>query len=101
MNYENIQIPDHTREAFERYFKYGFAPGGFCTAVLANDLTAAAHKADHWNRPLTADIALWVQYNAPRGSWGTWEIVQGWLDKNECYQNYQKVLTFKILEGTA
>jgi len=101
MNYADIHIPDHAREAFERYFRYGFAPGSFCAAILANDLIAAANKADHWNSPHLADIALWIQYNAPYGSWGSYEMIQGWLDKNEHYQHYQKVLTFSILKDTA
>jgi hypothetical protein len=97
MDYKDTQIPDHAREAFYRYFRYGFAPGGFCSAVLANDLISAAAKADHWNRPYLADIVLWVQNNAPTGSWGSYDQLQGWLDKNHHYQNYQKILTFNIL----
>ena len=93
-----IQIPDHARAALEMYFKQGFAPGSFCTAVLANDLNAAAHRADPWNRANLADIARWVQHNAPRGSWGSYEAVEGWLSKNKHYENYQRELTFNILK---
>jgi hypothetical protein len=100
MNYADIHIPDHAHEALEQYFQFGFAPGSFCTAVLANDLFSAAAKADHWNRTYLADIARWVQHNAPYGSWGSYEKIQGWLDKNEHYQNYQKSLTFNILKDT-
>lgn len=93
-----IQIPDHARESFELYFQNGFAPGGFCTAVLANDLNAAAHKADPWNRANLCDIARWIQHNAPYGSWGSYEAVEGWLSKNEHYENYQRERTFNILK---
>ena len=101
MKPDDIHIPDHARDSFERYFRYGLAPGSFCAAILANDLISAANKADHWNRPHLADIALWILHNAPYGSWGSYEKIQGWLDKNEHYQNYQKALTFNILKDTA
>ena len=93
-----IQIPDHARSAFKKYFLHGFAPGSFCTAVLANDLNAAAHRADPWNRANLADIARWIQQNAPRGSWGSYEAVEGWLSKNKHYENYQRERTFNILK---
>ena len=96
--YESRNIPDHVREALERYFVHGFAPGGFCSAVLANDLMSAVQKADHWNQLNLSDIANWVLHNAPNGSWGSYEHVQGWLDKNEFFQENQKRLIVKILK---
>lgn len=100
MKYYNdeFQINDHARESFERYWQLGLPPGGFCSAVLANDLIGATQKADHWNRPLLADTAQWVYHNAPRGSWGSYEAVQGWMDGNEHFQAYQKILAFNILK---
>ena len=92
-------IPNHTKETFERYFRHGFAPGGFGSAILANDLISAAAKADHNNKIFISEIALWVYHNAPYGSWGSYEAIEGWLDKNEHYENYQKTLVVKILSG--
>lgn len=94
-------INQHAMESFDRYWQHGLPPGSFCTAVLANDLIGAAHKADHWNKNILADIAKWVSVNAPRGSWGSYEAVQGWLEKNEHYENYQRALTFTILKEPA
>lgn len=94
-----IDIPIHTSEAFERYFKYGFAPGGFCSAILANDLMSAVRKADYVNKPYIYEITHWVFHNAPAGSWGSYEAIQGWLDKNEYFENYQKMLVVNILSG--
>ena len=95
------QINQYAKESFERYFEQGLPPGSFCTAVLANDLISAANKADHWNQTLLASTAQWVYHNAPRGSWGSYEAVQGWLDKNQYYQEHQKQLTFTILQDSA
>ena len=99
MKYDyEFQINQHAKESFERYWQQGLPPGGFCTAVLANDLSGAAQKADHWNRNLLASTVQWVYHNAPRGSYGSYDAVQGWLDKNEHFRAYQKVLTFEILK---
>jgi len=93
----DMAIPDHTREAFDRYFRYGVEPGSFGMAVLSNDLTMAVFKADQENIRSLYQIVHWLQENAPRGSWGNPEIVQGWLSKNKWFDTYQKHLTFDIL----
>lgn len=90
-------MPSHTQEAFDRYFAHAIEPGSFGIAVLCNNLRDAAATADHWNKQSLADIVAWLEQNAPRGSWGSPEIVQGWLNKNEWYNAYQKSLTFEIL----
>lgn len=94
-------INEHAKESFDNYFNHGFAPGGFGTAVLANDLIGAAYKADHWNSALLASTVKWVEKNAPAGSWGSYDIVQGWLDGNEYFQAHQKKLAFDILKDPA
>jgi hypothetical protein len=94
---ESMVIPDHTREVFERYFRHGYEPGSFGRAVLCNDLHMAIMRADRDNRALLYQIVYWLQENAPRGSWGSPELVQGWLNKNKWFEAYQKHLTFEIL----
>ena len=91
-------IPTHAKEAFIRYFDEGLAPGGFCSAVLANDLLAASARADYWNKQSLGDIMLWVIEHGPKGSYGSYEHVQGWLDKNEFFQAYQKQRLVDILK---
>ena len=96
-NQSGYHIADHTRESFERYFRYGYQPGSFGTAVLCNNLFEAVMRADHVNRESLAHLVYWIEENAPAGSWGSREAVYGWLNKNEAYQAYQKKLTFDIL----
>lgn len=96
-NTDSLKIPPHTREAFERYFRYGFAPGGFGQAVLENNLTEAVFRADHINRGILYQIVSWLQEYAPAGSWGSPVIVQGWMSKNAYFEAYQRQVTFKLL----
>lgn len=94
----NDKIPDHTRKTFINYFRHALPPGGFCTAVLANDLVGAVQKADFVNKEFLADIVQWLIWHAPSDSWGSYDRVEGWLNRNEHFEAYQKRLTFDILQ---
>ena len=91
------RIPDHTYEALMNYFNHCYEPGSFLMAVLKNDLMQASFKADHINRAELPQIAAWVYHNAPNGSWGSEEIIRGWLNKNEYQQRYEKKRLIEIL----
>lgn len=91
-------VHSHTEEAFLRYFNHGLEPGSFGLSMLCNDIEAATARADHWNKPIIPNILKWLELNAPQGSWGSWEIVYGWLNKNEFYEMNQKSLVFEILK---
>jgi len=84
-------------EAFRRYWDLGLPPGSFATAVLANDLIGAAALADTWNRPELAHIIQWVVTHAPRGSWGSYEIVDSWLSQDKAFDQWQKQRVADIL----
>lgn len=95
----NRDIPQHTRESLMNYFNNCWEPGGFLTAVLCNDLYAAATKADHVNGPELANIVKWIINNAPYGSWGDKEAFNGWLNKNRYQQAYEKQRLVDILSS--
>lgn len=80
LDFKDYAIPDHTKGALERYILDGLEPGGFLTAVLANDLFGAVGKADHMNAYALKDICGWVYNYAPRNSWGSYEIVRKYLE---------------------
>lgn len=91
-------------ESIDNYLIYGLEPGGFLTAVLANDLFLAAGRADHWNRPRLAEIAHILYTSMPAGTIGSYEIVNDWIkDKTGRRKHYaerkQKEYTLKILKG--
>ena len=92
-NLKNQDLED----TFRRYWDLALPPGGFATAVLANDLLGAAIRADTWNRPELAQIVQWVEYNAPRGSWGSYQAVDAWLARNEAFEAWQKIRMVDIL----
>jgi hypothetical protein len=71
-------IPDAIIEAFRNYSLHGRIPGGFCYAVLSNDLRDAVARADGVNIRLLPEI-VWYCYNhIPSMSWGSKKKVAEW-----------------------
>ena len=78
-------------ESLENYLMHGFEPGGFLTAVLANDLVMAVGRADSWNRDRLPEIVSVVVYKMPNLSWGSYEAVKDWCkDKDDRRSHYVK-----------
>jgi hypothetical protein len=92
-------VPEHTRGSILRYLNHGMDPGGFVRAALANDFIAAACKADAENRQALTDIARFIATGMPRGSWGSYEAVDGWLHGNEYRKEYEEALMMDVLSG--
>lgn len=67
-------------EALENYLMYGFQPGGFLTAVLANDLFMAVGRADHWNQDNLTRIVKEIQYKVPPQAYGSYAAVEDWCN---------------------
>jgi hypothetical protein len=84
-------------QTFRNYWDHALEPGGFATAVLANDLLGAALRADAWNRPELATIAEWVYHSAPSGSWGSYQTVDNWLSRNKHFEQWQKTRVIDLL----
>lgn len=72
-------IPPHMHEGLHRYIDEGIEPGGFMTAVLANDLSRAALCADSANKYKLADYIIFVHNYLPIGSYGSYEKVVLWM----------------------
>jgi len=79
------RIPQYTLAALTRYVEKGFQPGGFLTAVLANDLFGAVGRADAENSQALKAIVEFVYNQMPSNSWGSREAVQDWL-----YQHHRE-----------
>jgi hypothetical protein len=69
-----------TDEALENYLMRGFEPGGFLTAVLANDLYMAVGRADHYNQANLVRIVKEVTFKMPSISWGSYAAVEDWCN---------------------
>ena len=84
-------------QTLEHYVMRGYAPGGFTTAVLANDLFGAVGKADHWNKPAIAEIVQEIARTCPVTAYGSYEAVRAWIDDED--NRRSKYATWKMLQG--
>ena len=65
MNPHYDGLPVGLRDGMRRYIEDGVEPGGFLTAVLANNLRDAVFYADDENLPRLADIVRWCYNEIP------------------------------------
>jgi hypothetical protein len=91
-------------ESLENYLIHGLEPGGFLTAVLANDLFRAVGRADHWNKTNIHHIVVEINRVMPAMSFGSYDHVKDWLtDKGSRRSHYvghlKKQRMMDILSG--
>jgi hypothetical protein len=74
-------VPKDYADPIMNYLVYGFSPGSFFTAILANDYSAAmAHSHPANSIPSLKDLNSWVVNNLPRGEmWGSYQAVDSWF----------------------
>jgi hypothetical protein len=75
-------------ESLENYLVHGFEPGGFLTAVLANDLHMAVGRADYWNRDNLPHIVKEVTFKMPSIAWGSYAAVKEWCADKDGRRSY-------------
>jgi hypothetical protein len=67
-------------EPMFNYLVYGFSPGSFFTAVLANDFMTAMARSHPANTiPALKNLVGWIRDSMPREAWGSDEAVDYWL----------------------
>ena len=81
--YEGIElwrVDDTFAEPMFNYLVFGYSPGSFFTAVLANDFVSAVARS-HPSNTMTALKALtgWMRDSMPRLAYGSYEAVDAWL----------------------
>jgi hypothetical protein len=72
-------IEPNIQTAIENYLIHGWSPGGFTTALLANDLYRAAGSAHPAVLPALKEIVTWVVNVIPRESYGSEQAVYDWM----------------------
>jgi hypothetical protein len=75
------RVPQDYAEPMLNYFVYGFSPGSFFTAVLANDFMRAmdcSHSAN--SIPALKALVGWIRDTTPPVAWGSYEAVQKWIE---------------------
>ena len=81
----NWEVPKDYADTVGNYFLYGFSPGSFFTAVLANDM-ASAMICSHPNDSVISlkNLFGWLwstgTYNL---AWGNYGAVEGWLSMDD------------------
>lgn len=104
LRYTNISTGNnYLDEGLENYLMHGLKPGGFLTAVLANDLFGAANRADHWNRQRLPEIVNEILHKVPSLAIGSYEAVDDWCkDTDGVRSTYarikEKELAVKLLK---
>lgn len=97
-------IPDHTLQALDCYFIKGYQPGGFVSAMIAENYKKALACADSANRARFWYVATWLMRYAPKGSTGSYEILKDWCDDKDGIQSThkdkaEKAFEWQILSG--
>ena len=75
-------LPGYMVQPMIDYFEQGLHPGGFLSAVLANDLVGAVNHADDTNKDYISKYVLWLYWHAPgraSGAWGSYEAIDTWV----------------------
>ena len=79
-----LEVPKHTQEALQNYLLYGYPPGGFLSAMLANDMYRAIGNADAANKQAMWAIGYWIVTCAPAQSRGSYERIEHWCNDIDC-----------------
>lgn len=91
-------------DGIENYLMRGYEPGGFLTAVLANDLRLAIGRADHWNRDNLPRITIEVFQKVPDDALYSYNAVRDWCRdvggrRSEYAAQKEKEYTWRVLKG--
>lgn len=98
-----FQFSEDFKESMVNYLIHGLGPGGFATAMLANDLERALYNADTHNRTVYWGIAIWIREELPDHAWGSYQAVEDWCrdqdGRRTAYMaELEKKYMWKILE---
>ena len=72
-------IPSHMHAGVQRYMEHGLPPGGFLSAVLSNNLTGAAVRADAENARCLCEWGRFTTHALPALAHGSPDVVDRWL----------------------
>jgi hypothetical protein len=76
-------LPEHMRGGMQSYVEHGIRPGDFLYLILCNDFVHALGHADPINMARIVSYAEFLYLAAPRGSWGSREKVDAWIEAHE------------------
>lgn len=77
--FEHWHVTSDYSDPIFNYLVYGWNPGSFFTAVLANDFRRAVQSSHPGNTiPALKNLSGWMGDHMPKKAWGSWEAVQAW-----------------------
>ena len=80
-------VPQEYSQHVYDYLVNGFDPGGFYTAVLANDFMSAVIRSHPGNQIDTLkSLAGWISNTMPTAAWGSYDRVRTWLNLSVEYR---------------
>lgn len=82
-SYNGLIVPQHDRAGLVRYITEHTGVGSFLRAVIQNDLSEAATRADKSNLRNLPAIVIWLRNEAPSECWGSPEKNKAWLKLRE------------------
>ena len=74
-----VRVIQHMRSGARLYIEEGIPPGSFLTAMLENNLSEAAMRADETNAKRLPDFADWMMWDIPSRAWGSKQEVEDWI----------------------
>ena len=80
-------IDSATLDTFDRWAQEAIPTGGFCTAVLINDLRGAALRADDNNARFLWHVVSYCHNQLPAVCWGSMDAVAAWPQRLKEMQN--------------
>lgn len=80
LDFEGYNMTLEIQQALSNYVLNKIPPGGFLTAILANDLMGAVGRCDAWNHHYMKDICNFVYNRIPSNAWGSYYHVQKYLE---------------------
>jgi hypothetical protein len=82
--FELWSVPKEFADPMYNYLVYGYSPGSFFTAVLANDFAGAVQSSHPANTIVALkQLAGWMQDYMPAMARGSYEEVDAWARLNE------------------
>lgn len=78
--FRGFKIRPDMMEGLKAYIEERIPPGGFLSAVICNDLSAAVGRADEENLKNLPAFAAFLYNCAPSMCWGSPEKMKAWLE---------------------
>ncbi len=87
-SFQEYDVPAEFAEPIYNYFVYGFQPGGFFTAMLANDFMGAISRSHPANTVQALKLLVtWLENSRSKHLiWGDYPTLERWMRADEGYK---------------